>query len=93
MAFIAAESYSAAMNTRRHIAVCVMAVSFVTCLGANAYRHVAPEPDETDNAFWIQTKLSNELLASRLNVTNVPKAIARMPLPERAPRRTAQLTR
>ncbi|WP_324353629.1 hypothetical protein [Methyloceanibacter sp.] len=81
------------MNTRRHIVVCIMAVSLVACLGANAARNVVRAPDESDNAFWIQTKLSDELLASRLNVTNVPKALARMPGPDRTPRKTARLTR
>lgn len=84
------------MNMHRPIVVCVVAVSLAACLGANAARNLVPGSDQGDNAFWVQTKLSDELLASRLNVTNVPKASSGVPLPMRAPReiaRTAQLTR
>lgn len=79
------------MNTRGQILVCVLAVSTVACLGAGAARNLVPAPDESDSAFWLETKLSDELLASRLNVTNVPKVFMRVPLPERTPRRTVQL--
>ena len=86
------------MSKRQHIMVGVLAVTLAGLIGATAAKDLAPGSlaEQSENAFWIKTKLSDELLAGRLSVTNVAKSPARIPLPARSPRkaaRTAQLTR
>jgi len=86
------------MNARRHILLAVLAVTLTGLLGANAAREVSPAPGATqnENEFWLKTKLPEDLLAGRLNVTTMAKSSSTAPLPKRAPRkgaRTAQLLR
>lgn len=86
------------MNKRRHMIVGVLAVTLTSLVGATTAKDLAPGAgsEQSENAFWINTKLSDELLAGRLDVTNILKSPARVPLPTRSPRkaaRTAQLTR
>ncbi|MDJ0512149.1 MAG: hypothetical protein QNJ62_01750 [Methyloceanibacter sp.] len=85
------------MNARRPVIIAVLAVALTGLLGANAAKDVSPEKggEQRENAFWIKTKLPEDLLAGRLNVTSVAKT-PRMPLPKRSPRkrnRTALLVR
>ena len=75
-----------------------LAVTLAGLVGATTAKDLAPGSgsEQSDNAFWINTKLSDELLAGRLNVTSIPKSPARSPLPTGSSRkapRTAQLTR
>ncbi|WP_141701265.1 hypothetical protein [Methyloceanibacter methanicus] len=76
----------------------VLAVTLTGLLGATAAKDLAPGSgaEQSENEFWIKTKLADDLLAGRLNVTNVAKSPAGIPVPVRSPRkraRTAQLTR
>ncbi|MEM9591950.1 MAG: hypothetical protein AAF967_11505 [Pseudomonadota bacterium] len=85
------------MNAFRHITLAVLAVTLTGLLGANAAKDVSPESgsNQQENTFWIKTKIPDELLAGRLNVTTVAKT-PRMTLPNRSPRkrnRTALLVR
>lgn len=82
------------MNKRRHIMVGVLAVTLAGLVGATTAKDLAlgSESEQSENAFWINTKLSDELLAGRLNVTNLPKLPAPIPIPTRSPLK-AQLTR
>ena len=85
------------MNARRHIVLAFLAVALTGLLGANVARDVSPGggSEQSENAFWLKTKLPEDLLAGRLNVTTVAKT-RRMFLPHRSPRkraRTAHLLR
>ncbi|ODR94673.1 hypothetical protein AUC70_08650 [Methyloceanibacter stevinii] len=77
----------------------VLAITVTGLLGTNAAKQVAPgsSAEQFDNAFWIKTKLPDDLLAGRLNVTTVAKSTAGIPLPtkprHRKKARTAQLLR
>lgn len=77
----------------------VLAVTVTGLLGANAAKQVAPGSgdEQSDNAFWIKTKLPEDLLAGRLNVTTVKKSPSQVLLPAKPRRRkkerTAQLMR
>ena len=59
--------------------LCVLAFALIATMGATATKDVAPRGDEDESAFWLKTKLADELLASRLNVTNIPKLQAKVP--------------
>lgn len=68
------------MSVRRHIlvavsAVAVSAIAVAGLFGANTAQTVSGT-EQQDNAFWIKTKLPEELLAGRLNVTTVAKSPA-----------------
>lgn len=77
----------------------VLAVTLTGLLGTNAAKQVSlgSGAEQSENAFWLKTKLPDDLLAGRLNVTNVaksPAGIARPPKrPSRKRERTAQLIR
>lgn len=60
------------------LAISAMAVSVITVtglFGANTAQTVSGT-EQQDNAFWIKTKLPEELLAGRLNVTTMAKSPA-----------------
>ena len=85
------------MNAVRQIMLTVLGITLAGFFSANVAKDVSPGSGsrELENAFWLTTQVPDELLAGRLNVTNVAKT-SRMPLPTRSPRRherTAQLMR
>ncbi|BAQ17941.1 hypothetical protein [Methyloceanibacter caenitepidi] len=71
----------------------VLAVTVTGLLGTNAAKRVSPGSgaEQFDNAFWITTKLPDDLLAGRLNVTTIVKSPARILLPSKThPRKKAR---
>ena len=87
------------MSVSRHITMAVLAVTVTGLLGTNAAKHASPGSgaEQYDNAFWIKTKLPDDLLAGRLNVTSVAKSPSKVgAVPKKRLRkkaRTAQLLR
>jgi hypothetical protein len=84
------------MSVSRHITMAVLAVTVTGWLGTNAAKP-GSGADQYDNAFWIKTKLPDDLLAGRLNVTSVAKSPSKVgAVPKKRLRkkaRTAQLLR
>jgi hypothetical protein len=51
----------------------LLAVTLIATLGANAARDVAPVAGRSHASIWLDPSASDQLLASRLNITNMAK--------------------
>ena len=53
--------------------VFALAVSLIATLGATTAKEMVPAADKVENRTWLKPTVSDEFLAARLNVTNIPK--------------------
>jgi hypothetical protein len=61
------------MSMRRQFIVGVLAAALVAALGMSAARDLAPIAARSEPGIWLDNNAPDELLASRLNLTNVAK--------------------
>jgi hypothetical protein len=60
------------MSVRQQVMMGVLAITLVAMLGATAPQDAAPR--RAGPGVWLDPSASDELLAARLNLTNVPKS-------------------
>jgi hypothetical protein len=80
------------MNLVRHIVLAISAIALTGFLADSLGKDVSrgASAEQRESAFWIKTKLPDDLLSGRLNVTTVAKS--RIHRPGKSTR-TAQLQR
>lgn len=61
------------MNMRQSIMLCTLALLLIATLGATAAQDVEPGNSRGQDRVWLKPAVSDRLLASRLNITNIPK--------------------
>jgi hypothetical protein len=71
-----AGSDSATMSMRQKFMMGVLAVTLVAMLGATAAKDVTAMTARDHTAVWLDPSASDQLLASRLNITNMAKTPA-----------------
>jgi hypothetical protein len=59
------------MSVRQQVMMGLLAVTLVAMLGATAARDMAPR--RSGPGIWLDPSASDELLAARLNLTNIAK--------------------
>jgi hypothetical protein len=61
------------MSVRQQFMVGLLAVTLIATLGASAAKDVAPVTGRSHASIWLDPSASDQLLASRLNITNMAK--------------------
>ena len=69
-----AGSDSATMSMRQRFMVGVLAVTLVVMFGATAVKDLSATTQRSHAGIWLDPSASDELLASRLNLTNIEKS-------------------
>jgi hypothetical protein len=61
------------MSMRQQFMAGLLAVTLIATIGASAAKDVAPVAGRTHASIWLDPSASDQLLASRLNITNMAK--------------------
>lgn len=62
------------MSMRQQFMVGILAIAVVASLGATAAKDLAAMTDRPKTGMWLDPSASDQLLASRLNITNMAKS-------------------
>ena len=61
------------MSMRQQVMAGVLAVAMIATLGATAVRNPAASSGKQEPSMWLDPNVPDQLLASRLNLTNIAK--------------------